>query len=133
MSEPNKRRIRIEHDGELSVHKMRILDAETREQLPYVRRVEITADAQDGIVKAIVYTAGVEIAATVEASIEERPPFIDEIVDRVAARVITSFETRLRGIEQLLAKEEAGDILGPFLNDQGRTYNQHTEETSEDT
>jgi hypothetical protein len=75
MSEIKTRRIRITHDGGLSVaHSTKVLDAETGELIKWVSRVELVFDAREGI-QAIIYVIP-ETDIVVDA--EVRPYHIGE-------------------------------------------------------
>jgi hypothetical protein len=95
------RKIKITHDGGLSVVKgTRVLDAETGEDLQWVRRVEIVFDAGHGAPEAILYVTAPELEITTEVEIRENERAQEEcIADAVVVRlknfIIRQFSPRL--------------------------------------
>jgi hypothetical protein len=109
MSEPKMRRVRIVHDGSPSSRTMRILDAETGEQIRYVTRVEFVADAS-GEIKAVLSIVGPELDVIVNAIIDER-----SAEERIADRVLAQLAPQLDRIERQLLSRESKPTIGPFL------------------
>lgn len=115
MAEQSKtRRIRIEHDGSLNPFNVKVLDAETREPVQWVHRVEFVADAR-GELTAVVFVHSPEIDVTVDAEIRnhlsESHAAEVRIVDAIMARLAPTLYDLHRAIEG-----KKGDAIGPFFD-----------------
>jgi hypothetical protein len=69
MSETKTRRVRITHDGSVSSHNVKVVDAETGELIRYVSRVEFVADANTRELTAVIFIYAPEIDVTVDAEV----------------------------------------------------------------
>lgn len=88
------RKIKITHDGSLNVVRgTRVLDAETGEQLQWVRRVEIILDAAHGAPEAVLYITAPEVEVVVEAEVSENQRAQEE---RIAHAVIVGIKNFIR-------------------------------------